>query len=368
MQSRSVPIWEDRRWDSLPALEGEAEADVCVIGLGGSGLTCIEELLGLGQSVIGIDAGMVGGGAAGSNGGFLLAGSAAFYHRSVALLGRERARRIYAQTIEEIERMAAELPGVVRRTGSLRIAASPEEEADCREQLEGMQADGWPASWYEGPEGRGLSIPTDGVFQPLERCRLMAGRLIQAGARLFERTSAESISCPKITTPRGEIRCRRAIVAVDGRLEQVLPELAGRVRTARLQMLATAPAPEVDFPRPVYRRWGYEYWQQLPDGSIALGGYRDLGGEEEWTMDSSPSTTVQEALEKFLREGIGVRAPITHRWAASVGYTSSGEPIFEEVRPGVWAIGGYNGTGNIIGAIYGRRAARAALQRLRLYQ
>ena len=360
MHSRSVPVWENYRWGPLPALEGEAQADVCVIGLGGSGLTCIEELLRLGESVIGIDAGMVGGGAAGSNGGFLLAGSAAFYHRSVALLGRERARQIYAETIDEIERMAAELPGVVRRTGSLRIAASVEEEADCRTQLEAMQVDGWPVSWYEGPEGRGLSIPTDGVFQPLERCRLLAGRLIQAGARLFEQTSAESVSCTKIMTPRGVIDCRRAIVAVDGRLEMVLPELAGRVRTARLQMLAKAPAPEVSFPRQVYRRWGYEYWQQLPDGSIALGGYRDLGGDEEWTMEDSPSPTVQDALEKFLREGMGVRAPITHRWAASVGYTSSGEPICEEVRPGVWAIGGYNGTGNIVGAIYGRRVARAA--------
>ncbi|MBV9773967.1 MAG: FAD-binding oxidoreductase, partial [Gemmatimonadetes bacterium] len=58
--------------------------------------------------------------------------------------------------------------------------------------------------------------------------------------------------------------------------------------------------------------------------------------------------------------GIGVRAPITHRWAASVGYTADGLPVLEEVRPGVWAIGGYSGTGNVIGAICGRAAAQLA--------
>jgi hypothetical protein len=31
-------------------------------------------------------------------------------------------------------------------------------------------------------------------------------------------------------------------------------------------------------------------------------------------------------------------------------------PIGEEVKPGVFVIGGYNGTGNIMGALYARKA------------
>ena len=262
----------------LAQLEEEISADVCVIGLGGSGLSCLEELSELGCRAVGIDAGTVGGGAAGRNGGFLLAGSAAFYHQSIATIGRERARAIYQETLAEIDRMAERWPGIVRRTGSLRIAASAAEEADCRVQLAAMEDDGWPASWYEGPEGRGLLIPSDGVFQPLERCRRLAGELNARGLKLCEQTPALEISGERVVTPHGAIACRAVIVAIDGRLEQVLPELAGRVRTARLQMLATAPAPEVSFPRPVYRRWGYEYWQQLPNGSIALGDHTPLGG------------------------------------------------------------------------------------------
>jgi glycine/D-amino acid oxidase-like deaminating enzyme len=49
-----------------------------VIGLGGSGLAAVLEARSLGLSVIGIDAGMVAGGAAGRNGGFLLEGTASF--------------------------------------------------------------------------------------------------------------------------------------------------------------------------------------------------------------------------------------------------------------------------------------------------
>jgi len=61
-----------------------------------------------------------------------------------------------------------------------------------------------------------------------------------------------------------------------------------------------------------------------------------------------------------LREKLGVRAPITHRWAASVSYTKDGLPVLAEVRPGVWVIGGYSGTGNAIGALCGRAAAHLA--------
>jgi glycine/D-amino acid oxidase-like deaminating enzyme len=163
-----------------------------------------------------------------------------------------------------------------------------------------------------------------------------------------------------VITADGTIFCDTVIVAVDGRLEKILPELDGRIRTARLQMLATAPAPEASFTRPVYYRHGYEYWQQLPDGSIALGGFRDHALEQEWTTDTQPTAVIQGLLEKFLREHLKMKTEITHRWAASVGYTPDGLPILEEVRPKTWAVGGYNGTGNIVGALSARAAARLA--------
>jgi gamma-glutamylputrescine oxidase len=364
----NVPVWDDGNWRTLPALAADVDTDVCVVGLGGSGLSAVRESARLGRRVVGIDAGRVGGGAAGRNGGFLLAGTAAFHHNAVRELGRDRAIRLYRRTLDEVGRIVREAPEAAWRVGSLRIADSAEELADCRAQHVAMEAHGLPVQGYAGPEGEGLSFPEDAAFQPLRRCRIVANAALAEGAALFEGTPAVSIVAPsrattgrvEVRTPAATIRAGAVIVAVDGRLEQVLPELEGRVRTARLQMIASAPTDEVRLPRPVYRRYGFEYYQQTPDGRIALGGFRDHGGAGEWTSEPTLGEAVQDRLERYLRERVGVRAPITHRWAASVGFTRDILPVFAQVRPRVWAIGGYNGTGNVIGAILGRAAAQLA--------
>jgi gamma-glutamylputrescine oxidase len=331
-----------------------------VIGLGGSGLTAVSELLQLGRSVVGIDAADVAAGAAGRNGGLLLTRTADFHHDAVAAIGRERARRIHELTLEEIRRIAEQAPGTVRFRGSLRIAESAEELADCARQRDAMRADGLSVEDYDGPFGRGLFFPDDASFNPLARCRALARRNIAGGARLFAGTRARSFGANEVVTAHGRIRCERVIMAVDGRLESLVPELTGSVRTARLQMLATAPAPEVDIPCPVSMRYGYDYCQQLPDGSVALGGGRDKAVEDEWTGAGEPSAFVQQYLESVLRTRLRVTAPITHRWAANVSYTPNGLPVLAEVRPGTWVIGGYSGTGNAVGALCGRAAARLA--------
>lgn len=358
----NIPVWNSQTWPNLPALTDQIEADVCVVGLGGSGLSCIGELLRLGQRVVGIDASQIGGGAAGRNGGFLLAGAAAFYHQAIATYGHDRALQIYRLTLAELDRMSKETPQAIRRVGSLRIASSPEELQDCTDQLRAMRADQLPVDPYAGPEGRGLLIPTDGAFHPMQRCQLLAQQALAAGTHLFEHTPAISFSNGAVICAQGSIRCRHTIVAVDGNLERLFPQLSGRVRTARLQMLACAPTNEIHVPRPVYRRWGYDYWQQLPDGRIAVGGFRDYGGAAEWTDRIEPTQRIQEALEQLLREELGVQSPITHRWAASVGYAERGLPIVEEMLPNVWAIGAYNGTGNVIGALCGRGIAQRITQ------
>lgn len=354
---RNTPVWDDDpSWIAPPPLDGDTHCDVCVIGLGGSGLVAVRALRDAGVNVIGVDANDIGSGAAGRNGGLLLAGLADFHHTAVRRLGHEIAVTLYRRTLTELERVFAEFPECTRRTGSLRIAASEVERDDCRAQLERMQRDGLPVEWYAGPEGEGLLVPTDGVMQPLARARAMTTLARDTGATLHSHTRATEIAGSRVVTERGVINCRRVIVAVDGRLEQLLPELRARVRTARLQMLATAPAADVSIPRPIYWRDGYEYWQQLADGTIALGGFRDMHEADEWTFDATPTDAIQQRLDDFLRAHIGTQAPVTHRWAASVGYTQTGAPICEEVRDGVFAIGAYSGTGNVVGALCARDA------------
>jgi gamma-glutamylputrescine oxidase len=269
--------------------------------------------------------------------------------------------RLYRLTMAEMDRIQSEVPLLVRRAGSLRIAASPEELADCEAQRRQMDADALPVERYAGPEGDGLLFPTDGVFQPMARCRVLARRAADAGARLFEHSRVLRLGDDVVETELARVRCGRTIVAIDGRLEALVPALVGRVRTARLQMIATAPLPEIRWPRPIYRRWGYDYWQQRADGRLLLGGFRDAFEHDEWTHDATPSADVQARLERFLREEMRVDAPITHRWAASVAYTETGLPVLEEVERGVWATGAYSGTGNVVGALCGRACAELAL-------
>ena len=357
----TAPVWDGGGWEPLPVLSGRVTADVCVVGLGGSGLAAVDELLERGASVVGVDAGPVGGGAAGRNGGFLLAGLADPYHRVVAALGRPLAASLHAMTLAEMDRITTATPDAVRRVGSLRVEDDEAGRADCALQAAALRADGFAVQEYEGVEGRGLLVPDDGAMQPLERCRSLARQALSRGAQLFERSSATAVVPGRVTTPDGIVECGAVVVAVDGRLEQLLPELSGVVRTVRLQMLGTAPDPAITVPRPVYLRGGYEYWQQLPDGRLAVGGFRDVGGDAEETSSADPAEPVQSAIEQLLRTRIGSTVPVTHRWAASVGYTATGLPFLGEVRDRVWAAGGYCGTGNVVGALCGRAAAARAV-------
>jgi glycine/D-amino acid oxidase-like deaminating enzyme len=341
-------------------LDGDATVDLCVIGLGGSGLNAVLEARAMGRSVIGLDATVTAGGAAGSNGGILRAGLAKYHHEAIAAFGRERAAALYHETAVEIDRIATETPDAVRRVGNLRIAADDVEWADCVAEATALRADGVEVQEHDTMWGRGIFIPHDAAVQPILRGRALAARAQAAGARLHEWTEALAFSGTEVRTPRGRVRCAAVVVAVDGGLERVVPALAGRVRTTRLQMLAAEPDSAVQIPCPVSSHYGFDYWQQLPDGRIALGGGRNLAFDEEWDAPATPSDRVQAYLDEVLRTRIGSRGAVTHRWAARVAYSKSALPVLEEVEPNVWATGAYSGTGNLVGALCGRAAARLA--------
>ncbi len=311
-----------------------------MVGLGGSGLACIDQLLHEGLSVIGVDAGCVGGAAAGRNGGLLRAGTSLFHHEASAKYGADRAARMYSATVVERERIVARFPDIARRAGYLRLAHDGEDERDCREHFDALRDAGFPAVWHDGPLGRGVLVSDDAAINPLSRCRNEAALVSAAGARLFEKSPAMKIATGSVETPTGVVRCRIIVVAVDGALAKVLPELEDRVWPTRLQMLASGPHAPGLLPHAIGTRWGWDYAQQLPDGAIAFGGCRDVGGAEERTSDMTPTTTVQAALERRFAEVTGAIPAVTHRWAAT---------------------GGYSGTGTLFGAACARAVARLAL-------
>ncbi|MFI8566038.1 NAD(P)/FAD-dependent oxidoreductase [Rhodococcus sp. NPDC078407] len=366
----SRPAWDDdpvvSGWAGLPTLDGDCTADVCVVGLGGSGLAAVADLVDRGLDVVGIDVGRVAAGAAGRNGGFLLGGPATFLHTALATWG-PCAVDLYRATLAEIDSLEGILGSdVIRRTGSIRLAGIPDtptdpaDAQDCADLEKCLRENGIAVERYSGELGHGIYLPDDAMMNPARRAIGMAAAL--AGrARLHENTPAVGIGAGSVTTPTGVIRCDLVLVAVDGRLEQVLPQLDGRVRTARLQMLATTPVSARRLPCPVYGRWGYDYAQQDASGRLYVGGGRDLFVEDEWTSSSEPTAGVQTYLDSLARLFAGEQVSVSARWAASVGFTGDGRPVCCYVDDGVIAFGGYNGTGNLVGPVTARAAVALGL-------
>ena len=344
----------------FPQLTTSLEADLVVVGLGGSGLTALLHAAERGLNVIGIDADRIAAGAAGRNGGLLLAGIADFHHNVRKDFGVERATALYQHTLDEMDRIEATTPEAVSRIGALRIGElrrgeDPAELSDTYAHRDALIADGFPVEDYEGEQGVGILIPTDGTFHPAKRAVLLANLATKAGAQIFTHSLASKIESGLVTTEQGSIKAKHVIVAVDGNLGKALPEVSDLVQPTRLQMISTAPETKLKMKYAVYVRQGWDYWQQLPDGRIAIGGGRDLALQQEATDVVEPTQIMRDYLESKLHD-IGVTAPVEHHWAAIVSYTDSGLPIVKEVQPGVWAVGAYCGTGNVVGALLARSA------------
>ncbi|MGY1786853.1 NAD(P)/FAD-dependent oxidoreductase [Geodermatophilus sp. SYSU D00698] len=368
MTSAPVPLWQDEPYRPRSPLEGEARADVCVVGAGVGGLATARRLLDAGLSVVVLDRHEVASGASGRNGGFFIAGAAPMYHETRELWGRERAVAVHAATLAA-QREVLEVAEAVgarahfRVDGLLRLAVDAAEADDVRANAAALAEDGFPGQVVAGddlpgplarPERAGLLSPHDGSVHPVRWLRALAAALEARGVRVFERSAVVAPPAADgdgvvVRTAAGTVRCDRAVVAVDGDLAALVPTAAA-VRPRRLNMLATAPLGETVLPFPVYARYGHEYVHQTADGRIALGGFSDLDGDASWTDRAEVSGPVQARLDRWLREELRVGAPVTHRWAGVVGFAADPLPRCGPV-PGtggrVLALGGYNGTGHV---------------------
>jgi glycine/D-amino acid oxidase-like deaminating enzyme len=373
----TTPFWLDAPYEPRSALAGDAEVDVCVVGGGVGGLSCARRLAEHGLRTLLLEGRAVAAGASGRNGGFLLAGASAFHVDAREKYGPVAARRLYARTLaaqEEFYALADELGAgeAVRRVGCLRLAASEEEALHVLRHAEALREDGFPAEIVEGDDlppvlrrvgGVACLTDHDGALQPARWIRTLARAAERAGARICEGSPVDGpIPAPGeavLRTPGGTVRAEHVVVATDGALPQLVPEYADRIRSRRLHMVATAPLPDRVLHPVVYSRWGYEYFQQRPDGRLTCGGFGDVDGASSYTTAEEGSPGIWGRLDAFVHDALGLDAEITHRWVGVVGYGGDGRPYVGPVpgRDGLHVLGGYSGVGNLIGYVAGNAVA-----------
>jgi gamma-glutamylputrescine oxidase len=337
---------------------------VAIVGAGVTGCSAALRLAEAGLRVRVHDARAVAEGASGRNGGFALGGGAARYDVSRETYGAERAASYWAWTNHALARMTELAGDALRRTGSYRLAGDEEEREGIRLEYDALREDGFDAEWLEdvpgGAAGRfhgAISHPHDCSIQPARFVRRLAALVTAAGAEIREHDLVEDLEA---------LDAERVLVSTDGYGHGLVPELADLIWPTRGQMVASEPLGRVLYDRPHYARQGFDYWQQLPDGRILLGGFRDVSILDELTDVEETTPAIQASLESFLHELAGEEVQVTHRWAGIFGLTQDMLPLVGPVpgRDGrIWVAGGYSGHGNVLGFACGELVADAMLGR-----
>ena len=355
------PFWLTESRPTVASRELD-HVDVAVIGAGITGCACAAALAEEGRRVRVYDQRGVGEGASGRNGGFALRGAAARYDVARETYGADEARELWQRTEKAVDRVEALAGDAFRRTGSLRLAADVEERVEIRAEYEALRDDGFAADWRDElpglrPDFRGAIFhPTDGSLQPARFVQRLADRAADAGVEFVDHHRVESL---------GELEAEQVVIATDGCGRGLLPELDEALWPARGQVIATAPLPDRLFECPHYARQGFDYWQQLADGRIVLGGFRDFSILTEMTDEETTTEPIQDALDAFLVELLGELPEITHRWAGIFGLTQDLLPLVGPLpgHDGVWVAAGYSGHGNVFGVLCGELVANAVLGR-----
>ena len=139
----------------------------------------------------------------------------------------------------------------------------------------------------------------------------------------------------------------------------------GQVITpTRGQMITTAPIAERLFPCPCYADDGYQYWRQVPDGRLVIGGWRNRSFASEATGDETPGSEVQTHLDAFVHDTLKLSdLAIERRWAGIMAFSHDGLPLIGRVpsTSNCYVSGGYTGHGNAY-ALYATQLITTLIQ------
>jgi len=366
---------------AFPALAGDEEADACVVGGGYTGLSAALHLAERGWSVVLLEAGRVGGGASGRNGGQVGAGQRCGVLELERRFGRERARLLWelarearALVGERIERHAIDChwsPGNLLAVTRARYVAAVEAEARHLETHYGYRE---LVLLDRGEMRRTVDSPCyvagrldrgGGHLHPLRFALGLARAAAAVGVRIRERSRAQRIRWGEpstVHTDSGAVRARHVMLCGNAYLgDRLEPRIAGRIMPIVSHLLATVPlGPERA--RSVIResccvhstKFVVDYFRTTPDHRLIYGG-------GETYSERAPRDLAGFVRRNMLRVFPQLAdAAVEHAWSGRLAITRDRLPEFGRVGTNGWYVHGYSGHGVALAQLAGRLLAEAA--------
>jgi glycine/D-amino acid oxidase-like deaminating enzyme len=370
LEPRLPPWWleEAGEVDEAPPLEGDAEADVAVVGGGYTGLwtaLAVREREPAARVVV-LEAETCGAGPSGRNGGFCHG-----YWSHLASLrevvGDAGALEV-ARAGERIIPAMRALPDDVwlREGGLLRVSAAPAQDRVVDRAVEaaralGVEEEAVPLSRDELAERVRSPVFRRGVFfrgcatvQPARLVRALRSTVLRR-AELHERTPVTAVRRGAVETPRGRVRAPEIVVATNAWMTGWRP-LRGRVTNFGSYVVLTEPVPELierigwtGGEAIIDGRMFLHYFRTTNDGRVLMGsgsGPIGFGGRVDgrFSRDRPTAARAEAGLRRLLPDLAEAR--VERAWGGPIDVSADHLPFFGTV-PGerVHYGAGYSGHG-----------------------
>ena len=357
--------------EASPALAGDVDADIAVVGGGCTGLSAALHAAERGLKAVVLEGGRVGWGASGRNGGQIIPGLRKGPVELTQIMGEARARAVFDLAVEArdlvvglVDRHAINCD--LRLTGHITLAAKVADFGHMAEEAEALRRWGYPhARLASAAEARslvdtashgGLVDAAGGHFHPLNYALGLARAAATAGATVFEQSVVTAVKADgsgvTVATAGGRVKARWAILAGDALLAGLAPRLEARIMPVASYIGVTEPLAEAAKLIPSNAavsdsRFVVNYYRLTPDGRLLFGG----GERYSRKPPADIAAFVRPHIETVFPGLAGAR--IDHAWGGLVSITLTRLPHL--ARQGNFLIAhGYSGMGAVLSPLAGK--------------
>lgn len=362
-----------------PALGGDMEADVCVIGGGLAGLATALHLAERGYRVVLLEAERIGWGASGRSGGQAIYGYSCPMEKIVAQVGADIARRLWDISIEALDLMRERIErhsiDCDLHWGQLHVAIKPRQRDDLIAWKAEMEDDyGYDSlRFLERPDVEallatrrycaGLYDSRSGHLHPLNYTLGLAAAAEAAGAVLHERSAAIRIDRgepARVHTSSGSVRARYVAVCCNAYLDDLVPELRSRIMPVGTYIVATERLGEARISELMRENiavsdinFVLDYFRRSEDHRLLFGGRVSYSGLDPFNTANATRTRMLNVFPQL------ADAKIEYAWGGYVDITMNRAPDFGRVTPNIYYLQGFSGHGIALTGMAGKLVAEA---------